>query len=165
MRTPTVIFLLVALLIAMSLAAWLYVPAQIPVYAEYINMTVIDTGDDGINFGQVDPGNEVGDEAQDGSGAVTITVEEETDVDCYIQIRGSDNFTDGSGHTLLLSNASWSVTDNVSESTPMSTIYVTIDTSTANTSKIIYVWHWLSIPSDQYAATYNTTFYYRAIKQ
>ncbi len=157
---------LAALLIAaVPLAAWLYRPVSLPVYAEYINMTVIDTGDDGINFGQVDPGNEVGDEAQDGSGAVTITIGADTDVDCYIQIRGSDNFTDGSGHTLLLSNAKWDTDSDVAGANTMTTSYTTIATSNASIEKTVYVWHWLNVPSGQYAATYTTTFYYQAVAQ
>jgi hypothetical protein len=148
------------------LALSLIIAFPLPVYADdIINITVTDANNDGINFGDVEPGYEVGDVAQDDTGAVTITVHEDTNVDCNIQIRGSDNFTDGSGHTLLLSNAKWSITDNISESTTMTSSYVTMDTSIADTEKIVYVWHWLSVPSDQYASTYNTTFYYQAIKR
>jgi hypothetical protein len=154
LKKVAVILLALALIIAFPL----------PVYADdIINITVTDANNDGVNFGDVEPGYEVGDVAQDGTGAVTITIHADTNVDCNIQIRGSDNFTDGSGHTILLSNAKWDTDSGVDGATTMSANYTTISTSTAYIEKIIYVWHWLSVPSDQYASTYNTTFYYQAI--
>jgi hypothetical protein len=166
MRKPAVIILLVALLLAIPLIACLYRPAPPLVYAQYISMSVTDVGEDGINFGEVAPGTEnVGDVAQNGGSSVNITIHEETEVDCNIQIRGSDNFTDGSSHTLLLSNAKWDTDNDVAGATPMSANYITIATSNASIEKIVHVWHWLSIPSDQYAATYTTDFYYQAIEK
>ena len=133
---------------------------------DYINLTITDLPDPGINFGSVSAGSDnVSELAQNGAGAVTLTVESDTNVNCNVQIMGSGDFDDGDSHTLLLSNAKWSVTDNVSDSTPMSTTYSTIGTSTAYVEEVVEVWHWLSVPNDQYAATYSTTFYYRAIEQ
>lgn len=143
-----------------------YVTASVTV-TEYINLTIADPIPPGVNFGDVSAGSaNVSEVSQNATaGAVILTVHSDTNVDCNIQIMGSDNFTDGAGHELLLSNAKWSVTDNVSESTPMSAAYATIGTSTASVDAVVDVWHWLSIPSDQYAATYSATFYYRAIEQ
>jgi hypothetical protein len=131
-----------------------------------INLTITDPLPVGINFGSVSANSDnVSELAQNGTGAVTLTVESDTNVDCDIEIMGSGDFDDGAGHTFSLSNATWSVTDDVADSTPMSATYATIGTSTAYTEEIVDVWHWLSVPSDQYAATYSTTFYYRAIEQ
>jgi hypothetical protein len=130
-----------------------------------ISFTVSDPGTAGINFGSVVAGTDnVSEAEQNGTGAVTLTIGAETNVDCDIQIKGSDNFTDGATHELLLSYAKWDTDNDVDLSTPMTSSYVTIDSSTAYVEKVVEVYHWLSIPSDQYAATYTTDFYYQAIE-
>ena len=131
---------------------------------EYISFTVTDAGAAGINFGSLNQGTTDNPEADQGvAGAVTLTVAAETNVDCNIQTKGSGDFTDGT-HTVALSNAKWDKDSDVIGATTMTTSYATIDTSTAGSAKSVDVWHWLSIPSGQYAATYTTTFYYQAVK-
>jgi hypothetical protein len=133
---------------------------------EYINLTITDPGTAGVNFGSISAGSiDVAEVDQNGAGAVTLTVHNDTNVDCNIQIKASDNFSDGSGHEFLFSNAAWDTDNAIAGSTNMTLSYATMDTSTAYTQKIVDVWHWISIPSDQYAATYSTIFYYQAIKQ
>jgi len=131
---------------------------------EYISFTVTDAGAAGVNFGSLNQASTDNPEADQGiSGAVTLAVAAETNVDCNIQTKGSGDFTDGT-HTIALSNAKWDKDSDVTGATTMTTSYVTIDTSTAGSTKSVDVWHWLSIPSGQYAATYSTTFYYQAVK-
>jgi len=130
--------------------------------AEVISFTVTDYGSAGVQFGTPDPGIE--DQPADQAptqGAVTLTVGAETNVNCNIQIKGTD-FT-GAG-TIAIGNAKWKKDNNVSGATAMSTTYITIDTSTAGVQKIINVWYWLTIPGGQTAGDYTSTFYYQAIK-
>ena len=132
---------------------------------EYISFTVTDAGDAGINFGSLDQATTDNAEVAQGiAGAVTLTVAAETNVDCNIQTKGSGDFSDGT-HTFALSNAKWDKDSAVAGATAMTISYATIDTSTAGTAKSVDVWHWLSIPAGQYAATYTTAFYYQAVAQ
>ena len=131
---------------------------------EYISFTVADAGAAGINFGSLDQNIPDNAEVDQGvAGAVTLTVAAETNVDCNIQTKGSGDFSDGT-HSFALSNAKWDKDSAVAGATAMTTSYATIDTSTAGVLKAVDVWHWLSIPAGQYAATYTATFYYQAVK-
>ena len=133
---------------------------------EYINLTIADPGSTGVSFGSISAGSaNVSEVDQNGAGAVILTVHSDTNVDCNIQTRGSDNFTDGAGHVLSINYAKWDTDSDVVGPSNMTLSYVTVDTSSAYTEKIVDVWHWLSIPADQYAATYTTDFYYQAIQQ
>lgn len=155
---------LVSVMVAPALAAEESKPASVTVN-EYISFTITDPGDTGLNFGSLDPGSSDNPEvAQNGGGAVTLIIGAETNVNCNIQTRGSGDFTDGS-HTIALSNAKWDTDNDATGATVMTTTYTTIDTSAAGAGKSVDAWHWLSIPSGQYAATYTTTFYYQAIEQ
>ena len=132
---------------------------------EYISFTVTDPGAAGINFGSLNQATTDNAEVDQGvAGAVTLTVAAETNVDCNIQTKGSGDFTDGT-HNVALSNAKWDKDSGVAGATTITTSYATIDTSTAGSAKSVDVWHWLTIPSGQYAATYTTTFYYQAVEQ
>jgi len=132
---------------------------------EYISFTVTDAGAAGINFGSLNQGTTDNPETDQGvAGAVTLDVAAETNVDCNIQTRGSGDFSDGT-HSIALNNAKWDKDSDVAGATAMTTSYATIDTSTSGVAKSVGVWHWLSIPSGQYAAIYTTTFYYQAVKQ
>ena len=158
------VLMLVAITATPVMAAEDNVPASVTVN-EYISFTVTDAGAAGINFGSLNQGTTDNPEADQGAaGAVTLTVGAETNVNCNIQTKGSGDFSDGT-HTIALNNAKWDKDSDVAGATTMATSYATIDTSTAGTAKSVDVWHWLSIPSDQYAATYTTTFYYQAITQ
>jgi hypothetical protein len=133
------------------------------VAAEFINFTVTDYCNDDVNFGSLNPGmeNQPADQT-DIEGAVTLTVGSETNVNCNVQIKGTD-FT-GTGN-IDIGNAKWKADNDVIGATFMDTIYNTIDTSTAGVEKIIHIWFWLTIPGGQLAGDYTSTFYYRAIKQ
>jgi len=166
--------ILVSLLTAVALIALMAVPAMAAeevskaatvTVSEYISFTVTDYGDAGINFGTLDPGTSDNPEAaQNGAGAVQLKVGAETNVNCNINTKGSGDFDDGGGHSFALGNAKWDIDSAVAGATAMTTTYALITTSTAGSEKTQEVWHWLTIPAAQYAASYNTTFYYQAIK-
>jgi len=136
---------------------------SLSVGAEVISFTVTDYGSDGVKFFTLDPGreNQPADQTET-QGAVTLTVGSETNVNCNIQLKGT-NFTSGA-NTIAIGNAKWDDDNTVDGATAMSTTYATIDTSTAGVAKTVNVWHWLSIPSGQAAGDYTSTFYYQAIK-
>jgi hypothetical protein len=163
--------LIVSLVIALMLVAVLAAPAMAVeatksatvTVTEYIDFTITDYAPTGLQFGSLAPGTSNNPEVN--APAVTLVVGADTNVNCNIQIKGSANFDDGSGHTFAIGNAKWDKDSDVSGATVMTTSYANVDTSTAGAAKNVDVWHWLSIPSGQYAATYNATFYYQAIKQ
>jgi len=161
------------LVIAVVLVAVLALPAMAVEHGEtatvivqeqeYVNFTITDYGSDGLNWGIMAPGTMDGEDDQTGAhGAVTLNVSAETNVNCTIQIRGTGNFSDGSGHSFALSNAEWDDDFNLSDAVAMTTVWDAIGSSAAGVEKIVNVWHTLSIPTGQYAATYNTTFLYSA---
>ncbi len=156
---------LVAVMAVPVMAAEDSKPASVTVN-EYISFTVTDPGAAGINFGSLDPSTPDSPEVAQTTttGAVTLSVAAETNVDCSIQTKGSGDFTAGT-HTIPLGNAKWDKDNDVTGATSMTTTYTTIDTSTAGTAKAVHVWHWLTIPSGQEAGDYTTDFYYQAIKQ
>jgi hypothetical protein len=166
--------LIVSLIIALMLVTVLALPAMAEEYTEtasvtvteYINFTITDYDPDGLQFGSLAPGATNQTEVTQNAthGAVTLTVGSDTNVDCYIQVKGTDFAGTPSG-TLAIGNAKWDDDNNVAGATAMTMSYVNIDSSTAGVAKIVDVWHWLSIPSAQVAASYSSTFYYQAIKQ
>lgn len=134
---------------------------------EIISFSVIDHGIAGINFGDLVKGSTDNAEiAQNSSqGAVTLVVAAETNVDCNIQIKGSGDFSDGTGNIISLDNASWSDSNQPGFASNMTADYVTVSTSTAEQVKSVDIWHWVSIPAGQEPAMYQTYFYYHAVKQ
>lgn len=128
--------------------------------SEYINFTVTDPSPEGLQFGPLNPGDD--DQPEANTPAVTLTVGSETNVNCNIQVKGTD-FT-GAG-TIAINNAKWDTDSVVTGATAMSTTYATITTSTAGALTEQDVWHWLTIPSAQVAGAYTSTFTYQAIKQ
>jgi len=140
-------------------------PSTAPNYpgVEYISFSVTDNGDPGILFGSLNPGTtDSAEAAQNGIGAVTLTVGSETNVNCNIKTKATNFSTNG--YTIAITNAKWDTDNNVDGATTMTMEYVIIDSSTAYTEKVVDVWHWLSIPGGQPPGTYTSTFYYQAIK-
>ena len=157
--------MLVAVMAAPVMAAEESKPASVTV-TETISFTVTDPGVAGINFGSLNQGTADNPEAaQNGAGAVTLAVGSETNVDCNVQIKASGDFSDDATHTIALSNAKWDKDNAVAGATTMTVTYANVGTSTAGTAYSQDVWHWLTIPSGQYAGDYTTTFYYQAVKQ
>ena len=162
----------VSLMLVLMLVAVMAVPAMAATektasvtVTETISFTVTDHGVAGINFGNLAQGTTDNKEAaQNGAGAVTLAVGSETNVDCNVQISASGDFSDAT-HTIALSNAHWDIDNAVAGYTAMTTTYATIGTSTHGVAYSQDVWHWLSIPSAQYAGDYTSTYYYQAVAQ
>lgn len=163
--------LIAGLVVALMLVVTMAVPAMAVEVGkgatvtvnEWINFTVTDPGDSGLNWGDLNPGETDQPEvAQNSSGAVTLKVAAETNVNCNIQVKGTD-FTGTPSGTITIDNAKWDTDSGVSGATTMSTTYATITTSTAGTLTEQDVWHWLTIPSAQVAGSYSSTFTYQAV--
>jgi hypothetical protein len=153
---------LVATMAAPAMALEQTQPASVTVNT-YISATITDAGAAGINFGALNPGTTNNPEAaQNGLGAINITVAAETNVVCKIGIKGDDPFSDGGSNSFALSNAQWK-TSNTPPGTSMTTSYAQIGTDTTpGTARSQEVWHWINIPANQAPAVYTTTFYYKA---
>lgn len=135
--------------------------------AEILSFSVIDYGDNGINFGALATGSTNNPEAAQNSsrGAVVLVVADETTVDCDIQIKSGGDFSDGAGNSIPLYYASWGSSSDPGTASNMTADYVTVSTSTAALEKAVDIWHWVSIPAGQEPAMYQTDFYYHAVKQ
>ena len=124
-----------------------------------INFTVEDNGQTGLKFGSLVPGSTDNPElAQNGSGAVRLSLGVETNVNCKVSTKASD-FVSGS-NTLPIGNATWDTDSNISGATAMTDEYAQITTLSAGNWQD--VWHWLSVPDGQPPGTYTTDFYYEA---
>ena len=128
---------------------------------EFIDISISDTGDDGIQFGSWASGSDnVSDESQGiGIPSVTITVNPTTNTNIDLLIAGTD-FSDGI-HTIPISNVYYS-DDNDGVQIAMSTANSTIKSGVVSDSTV-GIWHWLDIPDDAAAGSYSTTFTYSAV--
>lgn len=124
--------------------------------ADVISVTITDNPPDGLNFGSHDPG---GDNKypEAASPSPSITIENKGTVSVNISIKG-DNFT-GAG-TIPILNAFWNTSNDPDGATPMTTDYASVTTLAAGDNVSIY--HWLSIPNETPAGSYNSTFTYKA---
>jgi len=126
-----------------------------------INFTVEDNGQAGLKFGSLIPGSSDNPElAQNGSGAVTLSLGAETNVNCNVSTKASD-FASGSD-TIPIGNATWDTDNSVSGATAMTDDYAQITTLSAGNWQD--VWHWLSVPGNQAPGIYTTDFYYQALE-
>ncbi len=126
-----------------------------------ISFTVEDNGQTGLKFGSLVPGSSDNPElAQNGSGAVTLSLGVETNVNCEVSTKASD-FASRS-NTIPIGNARWDTDSNVSGATAMTDQYAQITTLSRGNWQD--VWHWLSVPGDQPPGTYTTNFYYQALE-
>ena len=170
--------LIASLVIAMMLVTALAVPAMAVepeetevgasvTVSEYISFTVTDPDPTGLQFGSPDPGDVDNPEAAqtETTGAVTLTVEDETNVACNINVKATD-FT-YSTYTIAITNAKYGTTNVLGNATAFvaADTYYLLGTSTITTETTVNVWHWLSIPSIQAAGTYTSTFTYQAVAQ
>jgi spore coat protein U-like protein len=156
--------LLVSVTLALLLMAVLAVPAMAQTeeeasapasvsVSEFVNITLSGS----IDFGTLEPGDEdQGATGQtDGSPAITITVEPETNVNVDIGIKGST--------TGAIALANWKYSDAfASAKTPIPAAYSAVYSAQGDGAYAFY--HWITIPSDTAAGTYDATVYYKAIK-
>ena len=133
---------------------------------QVMSLTVVDnTPGTGIYFGDVDEGTDNNPDLAQGDtkGAVTLQVGSETNVDVYLQTKGDGDFT-GPGTAIPLGNASWNNANSTASLTAMDTDYETVGSLISGGGNV-EVWHWISIPEDQEAGTYTTSFSYQVIAQ
>jgi hypothetical protein len=129
---------------------------------EFISFTISDYGSNGIWFSNLDPG-ETGEADNGGStGAITITVEDETNVPVDIQLMGTD-FTGNPAGTIPVENVLYDSDNNTQGAIPLTESYFTWYSVGAYTTHVQQVYYWLTIPPGQIAGDYTSTFYFRAI--
>ncbi len=160
MRKLITIICLVALLGTVSVGSVLAVEEQ-PVTAsvtvtEFIDVTVTDHGDTGLHFGSLAPG--ASKQAEAAAPSITVSLAAGGNTDVTVSLKGLD-FSDGVSASFPVDNAFWNDADDAGLATPMSTAYAAVGTLTPANSLSIY--HWLSIPSGQDAASYTSTFTYK----
>ena len=126
-----------------------------------ISFTVEDNGQAGLKFGSLIPGSRDNRElAQNGGGAITLSVGPETNVTVDVSTKANDFASESD--ILPIGNARWDTDSNVAGATAMTTEYARITTLSRGRSQD--VWHWLSVPGDQPPGTYTTDFYYQALE-
>lgn len=141
---------------------------------EYIDFTItVNNATAGLNFGDLNPN--TNDNPAIPNPIVTLTVGSPTNIDVHIYLKGTD-FDDGSGHTLSVSNVKYdddgtlgeggSETDwaegTLSTGYQASPGWGTITAPAGGPAETKDVYHWLSVPSGQYAGSYTSTFTYKA---
>jgi hypothetical protein len=134
--------------------------------SEFISFTIEDYDDDGIIFGDLDPGQT--DQPADwggGGGAVTITVGAETSVDVDVQVMGTDFSRITGGGTIPIASVKYDDDDDPGGASTLTDAYVTWYSVEAHTSDVRQVYYWLTIPPGQSAGDYESTFYYQAVKK
>ena len=131
---------------------------------EVISFTVTDYGEDGIQFGTINPG-DVDQPADWGGseGAVTLTVGSETNVNADIKIKGGDFSGPG---TISVSNVKYDLVNDPMGASTLGTDYTLWYTVTQPLAEddARQGYHWLSIPEGQTPGAYTSTFYYQAVK-
>ncbi len=149
--------------------SYYYVPAggasvEVSGPYEVISFTLVDHGEQGINFGRVVPGTVSAPERAQtaGSGAVTLQVGSETTVDCDVQLRGTGGL-EGDGTPLPLEGVTWGLNSSGDGAVPVTPDYVTIAQVHPAEATDIEVWHWITIPAGQAYGSYSGQFYYRVI--
>ena len=136
---------------------------SVTVFSEIISFTVTDFGDDGIDFGALDPGS--GDQPADGQpeqGTVTLTVGSETSVDVDIRLKGTD-FT--GLDTIDITSVKYDDDADPDGAIVLTDTYTTWYTvyQPLTSDDVTGVYHWISIPAGQTPGSYSGTFYYQAI--
>jgi hypothetical protein len=127
--------------------------------SQVISITITDAGPQGIHFGSLIPGtsNNPDMDANNTTPSIIITVDNGTNVNVDLQIKGTDF---GTGFTV--DNAKYS-TSYSGPKTAISTTYV-IFASNVTPGGNANIWHWLDVPSTGVTpGTYYSTFSYRAI--
>ena len=123
---------------------------------EFIDVTVTDHGDTGLHFGSLSPG--VLKQPETAAPSITVSLAAGGNTDVDVSLKGAD-FSDGISANFSADNAFWNTTDAAGVATAMSTGYAAVGTLTPGNDLDIY--HWLSIPSGQDAASYTSTFTYK----
>lgn len=124
---------------------------------EVVSITLSDAGASGINFGSLNQGDtDEGDlDQSDGTPAIAVVVESETNVNVDIGIKGSTS------SALALANWKYSATF-AGTPTSIPETYAAVYSDQGDGTYAFY--HWITIPVEIDAGTYNATVYYKAVK-
>jgi hypothetical protein len=122
----------------------------------YASVTITDNGASGLAFGSLDPGTDK--QAEAASPSVSVTTSSENNVDIAISISGT-NFSDGGTNSFAVSNAFYNTTDVSGSAVAMSTTPTQVG-SDLTPGDGMDIYHWLTIPANQAAASYSSTFTY-----
>lgn len=112
----------------------------------------------------------------DGSSAVVLTVDGETQLTFAGPLSGgTDNvFSPGDlyvvrdaspSQTITVGNATWNASADAVTGTAVSEDYGTVASGAAGSGKTVGLWYWLDVPEGQYAGTYASMFYFQATQQ
>ena len=160
---------LISLAIVTMLIATIVMPAMavevgkdaVVTVTEVLDISITDTGDDGIQFGTLDPDTDNNPDVAQSTGddstpAVTVSVNTGTNVNCDINIKGTDFHT-----TIPISNAKWALRHDDTP-TAMSDTYDSVATDIAP-ENTVGIWHFLTIPSDAAGGEHHSTFTYEVV--
>jgi len=112
-----------------------------------------------VDFGSLTQGTSDNPAPNQANGIYNVTVT--TNYEYKVEASGTD-FSDGAGHTFAISNLKMDTNSTagnlaLGDAVALSTSTQTIDTSIPYTETTNYHGFWLTIPSNQYAATYTST--------
>lgn len=164
--------LFISLACALVLVAVMAAPSMVAAADEWpigatvtVNEYISSTISGAVDFGSLNPGEaDVPALGQGVTGAITLTVNAETNVDCDITIAGSDDFSDGGANNFPLGNATWN-DSNTPPGTAMNTVAALVGQfTTPGAAADFNVWHWITIDNGQPAAAYGTDFLYTVDK-
>ena len=129
-----------------------------------INATITDNPGTGLNFGSLSKGaTDTPETAQTESvGAVTIVVHSDTSVNCNIKVKATDFTATSPVATLPITNAKYGTSNSGTKTAfAAANTYYTLGSHTVGASDTtVQAYHWLSIPSNQVAGSYQSTFTY-----
>jgi len=158
------------LLISLALVLMLVAVVVMPVMAaedsrmasvtvnEYKSVTFIDNGAAGLDFGSLNPGAEK--QAEAASPSITIAAAAENNTDVEVFLKGAD-FTDGGTNNFAVSNAFYYDSNTSASALAMSATYEASAWKTIAAGASLDIYHWLSVPATQTAASYSSTFTYK----
>jgi hypothetical protein len=164
--------ILAALAIVLVLVAALSVPVladppgEQPLTAtvevsSYTSVTFTDKGATGLSWGSLNPGTDKQPEAAmltDPSITIYAALENNNDVGVYL--KGTD-FSDGGDESFGIANAFYYDTNTPGSALSMPSAYAGTAWKTLEAGDSVDIYHWLSIPDEQPAATYTSTFTYK----
>jgi len=130
---------------------------------EIVSVTLADPSPDGVNFGSVNDGTTGNPDLDNDSAAgyaIQVQVGSETNVNVSVNIKG-ENFTNGSGGTIYISNAYFSTFNEFGGANTMETSYKYVGSVSAGGGNVD-VFHWLDVPDGTAPGTYQSTFTYQA---
>ena len=112
-----------------------------------------------VDFGSLTQGTSDNPAPNQADGVYNVTVT--TNANYKVEASGTD-FSDGAGHTFAISNLKMDTNSTagnlaLGDAVALSTSAQTIDTNIPYTETTNYHGFWLTIPSNQYAATYSST--------